>query len=102
MYTIIRKRQVFFALSNLSTDTPTITKLSTRNSNTSSVSTKKPLEESVNKQTVFQTNSKSTTDDEPQLNRDFTPQSKDRLPGIITNSMITTLVDTPCKDELNM
>ena len=99
VYTIIRKRQVFFALSNLSTDTQTVAKLSTRNSNASSTSNKKPLEDSVNKQTVFQTTSKSITDDEPPLNRDFSPQSKDRLPGTITNSMVTTLVDTPCKDE---
>lgn len=97
VYTFIRKRQVFFALSNLSTDSQTITKLSTKNSNVSSTSTKRASEDSANKQTVFQTSSKSALDEEPQLNREFVPRADNHLPGIITNSIVTTLVDTPCK-----
>lgn len=97
VYTLIRKRQVFFAMSNLSTDTQTITKLSTKNSNASSIPVKRASEDSVNKQTVFQTNSKAGSDDEPALNREFIPRGNSHLPGIITNSMVTTLADAPCK-----
>jgi len=100
VYTIIRKRQVFFALSNLSTDTQTIAKLSTKNSNLISLSSKKSPDNSINKQTIFQTTSKTTSDDELQLNRDITQQSNNNLSGIITNSMITTLAETPCKEFL--
>ena len=97
VYTLIRKRQVFFALSNLSTDTQTITKLSTKNSNMSSTSTKRASEDSANKETVFQTSSKSGLDEEPPLNPEFIPRANNHLSGIITNSMVTTLVDVPCK-----
>ncbi|CAF1627528.1 unnamed protein product [Adineta ricciae] len=99
VYTIIRKRQVFFALSNLATDASTITKLSTRNTSITSTTTatipKKNNEVLVNKQTVFQANSKSNSDSEPQLNRDFIPQPNTNAPGVISNAMITTLAETP-------
>ncbi|UJR37222.1 hypothetical protein I4U23_029931 [Adineta vaga] len=96
IYTIIRKRQVFFALSNLATDPHAITKLSTRNASITSVSPKKTNETSSNnKQTVFQTNSKSTIDNEPQLNRDFVPQPNANVLGGLNNAMITTLAETP-------
>jgi hypothetical protein len=98
VYTIIRKRQVLFALSNLATDTHTITKLNTKNSNISSISSKKSTDNnSTNKQTIFQTNSKSTTDGEPLLNREISPQSDNNLTAAITNAMITTLAETPCR-----
>ncbi len=98
VYTIIRKRQVFFALSNLSTDIQTITKLSTKNSNVITItSTKTSPNNSANKQTIFQTNSKSTSDEEPQLNEEITQESNNNLAGVIANSMITTLAETPCK-----
>jgi hypothetical protein len=99
VYTIIRKRQVFFALSNLSTDTQTITKLNTKNLNiVTSTSTKKIPD----KQTIFQTNSKSTTDEEPPLNQEIAQQlNNNNLPGIITNSVITTLAETPCKEIIS-
>ncbi|CAF4639920.1 unnamed protein product, partial [Rotaria socialis] len=70
VYTIIRKRQVFFALSNLATDSPTIAKLSTKNSNAPSASSKKNVDSSESKQTIFQTPLKSVGDGEPQLNKD--------------------------------
>ena len=93
IYTIIRKRQVFFALSNLSSDTQTIAKLSTKNS-------KKSVDNSPNKQMIFQSNSKPTTDDELQLNRDLSQElNNNNLSGIITNSMVTTLAETPCNKK---
>ncbi|CAF0773648.1 unnamed protein product [Rotaria sp. Silwood1] len=95
VYTIIRKRQVFFSLSNLATDTQTIAKLSTKNSNVPSTSSKKNIDQSANKQTVFQTNSKSTTDGEPQLNKEISPQSNMSSTGVISSAMTTTLAETP-------
>ncbi|CAF3697180.1 unnamed protein product, partial [Rotaria sordida] len=95
VYTIIRKRQVFFSLSNLSTDTQTIAKLSTKNSNLPSTSSKKPIDQSTNKQTIFQTQSKSTIDGEPQLNKEFSQQSNTNAAGIISSAVTTTLAETP-------
>jgi hypothetical protein len=46
---------------------------------------------------LFQTNVKSTIDGEPQLNKDFSQQLNTNPGGVITNAMITTLAETPCK-----
>ncbi|CAF4279654.1 unnamed protein product, partial [Adineta steineri] len=101
IYTIIRKRQVFFSLSNLATDSQTIAKLSVRNANTtSSTSSKKNIDTSTNKQTIFQTNLKSPANDEPQLNKDFSQQqqqSNSSSTVLLSNAMIATLAETPCK-----
>jgi hypothetical protein len=50
---------------------------------------------------IFQTNSKPTTDGEPQINKDFSQPSNINSGGLITNAMITTLAETPCKYEFN-
>jgi hypothetical protein len=84
IYTIIRKRQVFFALSNLSTDTQTITKL-----NAKSLPSKINSDKSENKQNVF----KSNHDGETISNKDNTLQT---TAGLINNPMMTTLPETPC------
>ncbi|CAF4025800.1 unnamed protein product, partial [Rotaria sp. Silwood2] len=97
VYTIIRKRQVFFSLSNLATDTQTIAKLSTKNSNLPPTSSKKSIDQSANKQTIFQTNSKSTIDGEPQLNKEFSQQLNISSGGVIPSAVTTTLAETPCK-----
>jgi hypothetical protein len=97
IYTVIRKRQVFFALSNLATDTSTIAKLSTKTNNTTLASSKKNTDNSTNKQNIFQTTSKLTIDGEPLLNRDISQQSNINSSGMITNSVTTTLAETPCK-----
>ncbi|CAF3024714.1 unnamed protein product [Rotaria sp. Silwood2] len=95
VYTIIRKRQVFFSLSNLATDTQTIAKLSTKNSNLPPTSSKKSIDQSANKQTIFQTNSKSTIDGEPQLNKEFSQQLNISSGGVIPSAVTTTLAETP-------
>ncbi|CAF0773436.1 unnamed protein product [Adineta steineri] len=98
VYTIIRKRQVFFSLSNLATDSQTIAKLSVRNANTTSTSSKKNIDTSTNKQTIFQTNLKSPANDEPQLNKDFSlqqQQSNSSSTVLLSNAMIATLAETP-------
>ncbi|CAM2717839.1 unnamed protein product [Rotaria socialis] len=95
VYTIIRKRQVFFALSNLATDSPTIAKLSTKNSNAPSASSKKNVDSSESKQTIFQTPLKSVGDGEPQLNKDFAQQLSLNSAGLMTSAMTTTLAETP-------
>ncbi|CAM4858394.1 unnamed protein product [Rotaria socialis] len=95
VYTIIRKRQVFFALSNLATDSPTIAKLSTKNSNAPSASSKKNVDSSESKQTIFQTPLKSVGDGEPQLNKDLAQQLSLNSAGLMTSAMTTTLAETP-------
>lgn len=101
VYTIIRKRQVFFALSNLSTDTQTIAKLSTKNSSSPATSSKNSRDQPSNKQTVFQTNAKSAADGEPPLNKDITQQMNANSLGLLSNAMTTTLAETPCKSNSN-
>ncbi len=81
IYTIIRKRQVFFALSNLSTDTQAITKL-----NAKSLPSKSNSDKLENKQNVF----KSNSDGESILNKEVSQATT------INNAMITTLPETPC------
>ncbi len=85
IYTIIRKRQVFFALSNLSTDIQTITKL-----NTKFLNSKLNSDKSENKQNVF----KSNSDGEPLLNKEILYQTT--AAGTINNAVLTTLPETPC------
>lgn len=85
IYTIIRKRQVFFSLSNLSTDAPNIAKLTGKNATDSP---KKSLDNSSNKQMIFENSSK--VDDEPELNQDATKQINSNPPA-----MITSLADMP-------
>jgi hypothetical protein len=112
VYTIIRKRQVFFALSNLATDTPTITKLSSKNTSPAAAAAaaatttaggagttaKKNVDHTTSqKNTIFQANIRSTIDDEPSLNKEISPQSPIDSLGITTNAMIITLAETPCK-----
>ena len=46
---------------------------------------------------LFQTTAKTTTDGEPQLDKDFLQQSNINSGGIMTNAVITTLAETPCK-----
>ncbi|CAF1648973.1 unnamed protein product [Adineta ricciae] len=88
VYSIIRKRQVFFALSNLATDTQTISKLSTKSSTVTSF-TKSSPDKSDNKQTLFQNNIKSNTQEGLTL-------SKEHLtPAGMNNAMTTTLAETP-------
>jgi hypothetical protein len=92
VYTIIRKRQVFFALSNLATDTQTIAKLSTKSSGSNSLLKSSP-DKSETKQNVFQTNLKSNMDEDSTLNREQSTA------GTINNAMITTLAETPCEND---
>jgi len=84
IYTIIRKRQVYFALTNVSTDAQTIAKL-----NTKTLTTKLNSDKSENKQSVF----KSNSDGEPTLNTDLLQQT---TAGAINNAMTTSLAETPC------
>ena len=97
VYTIIRKRQVYFALSNLATDSLTIAKLTSKTSSASTAVTnnRKITESLTNKQMIFQSNSKSNMDGEPPLNQDISPQKAQ----IHTISMTTTLAETPCKSD---
>jgi len=87
IYTIIRKRQVFFTLSSLSTDAPSIAKLTAKNTTNSP---KKSLDNSSSKQMIFENSSK--VDDEPKLNQDPTQQITSNTPG-----MVTSLPEMPCK-----
>ncbi|UJR08988.1 hypothetical protein I4U23_013238 [Adineta vaga] len=89
VYSIIRKRQVFFALSNLATDTQTISKLSTKPSISIS-STKSSPDKSDNKQNIFQNNSKSNIEEGSLLQKE-----QIKTAGGINNAMITTLAETP-------
>ncbi len=84
IYTIIRKRQVYFALTNVSTDAQTIAKL-----NTKTLTSKLNSDKSENKQSVF----KSNSDGEPTLNTDLLQQT---TAGAINNAMTTSLAETPC------
>ncbi|CAF3294296.1 unnamed protein product [Rotaria socialis] len=89
IYTIIRKRQIFFSLSNLPTDMPTIAKFSTKSSGSIS-SLKSSPDKSEKKRSLFQTHSKSNTDDESTSNGDKPQQST-----TVISSMVTTLAETP-------
>ncbi|CAF1370839.1 unnamed protein product [Adineta steineri] len=88
IYTIIRKRQVFFALSNLATDTQTISKLSSKSFASNSLLKSSP-DKSEKKQNFFHTNSKSNLDESA------TGQREQLITGTINNAMITTLAETP-------
>jgi hypothetical protein len=81
-------------LSNLSTDTQSITKSSAKSigpaSSLRSSPEKSGNKKDANKQNVFQSNSKLLTDDE---DRDMSQQSM----LAINNAMTTTLAETPCE-----
>ncbi|CAF4110608.1 unnamed protein product, partial [Rotaria sp. Silwood2] len=91
VYSIIRKRQTFFSLSNLPTDAQTIAKFSTKFSASISSLTSSPDKSEI-KQTIFQTNSKPNTDDESTLNTENIQQSAS---GITNNPIVTSLAETP-------
>lgn len=90
-------------MSNLATDSLTIAKLSSKNANASSpaatggVTPKKSIEQASHKQTLFQSNAKSTIDGEPQLNKEMSLPSTTHSLAITTNAVTTTLAETPCK-----
>ncbi|CAF1242035.1 unnamed protein product [Rotaria sp. Silwood1] len=91
IYSIIRKRQVFFSLSTLPTDAQTIAKYGTK-SNNSILSLKSSSNILEQKQNIFETNSISNTDDESTVNREVIQQSTIET---INNPMITSLAETP-------
>ena len=79
-------------MSNLATDTQTISKLSTKSS-TATPLTKSSPDKSDNKQNLFQNNTKSNTQEGLTL-------SKEHLTSAgMNNAMTATLAETPCKDE---
>ncbi|CAF1467293.1 unnamed protein product [Rotaria sordida] len=93
IYSIIRKRQIFFTLSNLPSDTQTISKFGIKSINSTSSSLKNSSpNKSERKQTIFRTNSKSNTDDESIINREISQQS---IIETTNDPMITTLAETP-------
>ncbi|CAF5053214.1 unnamed protein product, partial [Rotaria socialis] len=67
------------------------------NSNAPSASSKKNVDSSESKQTIFQTPLKSVGDGEPQLNKDLAQQLSLNSAGLMTSAMTTTLAETPCK-----
>ena len=83
IYTIIRKRQVFFALGNLASDAQTISKL-----NTKTTPSKSNVESVENKSNVFKSNPEGNT-----------AMNKEAM-RVNTNPMMTTLAETPRKRSI--
>lgn len=83
IYTIIRKRQVFFALGNLSSDAQTISKL-----NNKTTPSKSNAESAENKSNVFKSNPEGNT-----------AMNKEAM-RLNANPMMTTLAETPRKRSI--